>query len=437
MARQRSLRADRYGDVGLGTREPYRSSRGAVRPGPVPLACAGCTTSTTCAAATSCSSAGATPTTPRAAARSGTSRRWRPGLVARGCRVTIFCAAHAAAPPDEVVDGVRFVRRGSKLVRLRAGACCAGAWPVRHRRPGRRRAERAPLLLPPGHPGAGVVLVHHVHREQWPVVYTGRRGQGRLVDRAPARAVALPALPVRRGLARHPRRAPRGSASAGRGSRSCTTAPTRWCTSTRGKAADPTLAVVGRLVPHKQVEHAIDAVARAPGRAARAAAARRRQRLVGGRAARLRRGARRRRLVSCSRARSTRSASTRSTSAPGCCCCPRSRRAGAWSSARPACTRRRPWPTARAGGTRESIADRRSGVLVDDPRRVHRTRCARCCTTSARRTELGAGALRASHDFTWPHAQQAFALVVAAALRGEPVDSQDPEELDDVMQDPA
>ena len=36
------------------------------------------------------------------------------GLVARGCRVTIFCAAHAAASPVEVVDGVRFVRRGSK-----------------------------------------------------------------------------------------------------------------------------------------------------------------------------------------------------------------------------------------------------------------------------------------------------------------------------------
>ena len=42
-----------------------------------------------------------------------------------------------------------------------------------------------------------------------------------------------------------------------------------------------------------------------------------------------------------------------------------------------------------------------------------------------------------SHDFTWPHAQQAFALVVAAALQRRAVDSQDPEELEDVMQTPA
>ena len=33
-----------------------------------------------------------------------------------------------------------------------------------------------------------VVLVHHVHREQWPVVYPGPDRAGRLVDRAPARA---------------------------------------------------------------------------------------------------------------------------------------------------------------------------------------------------------------------------------------------------------
>src|SRR6478736_4264496 len=37
------------------------------------------------------------------------------GLVARGCRVTIFSAAYAGGAPDEVVDGVRHVRRGSKL----------------------------------------------------------------------------------------------------------------------------------------------------------------------------------------------------------------------------------------------------------------------------------------------------------------------------------
>ena len=43
--------------------------------------------------------------------------------------------------------------------------------------------------------------------------------------------------------------------------------------------------MVGRLVPHKQVEHAIDAVAAAARRLPGPAAARRGQRLVGGRAA--------------------------------------------------------------------------------------------------------------------------------------------------------
>ena len=37
------------------------------------------------------------------------------GLVRRGARVTIFCAAHDAAPADEVRHGIRFVRRGSKM----------------------------------------------------------------------------------------------------------------------------------------------------------------------------------------------------------------------------------------------------------------------------------------------------------------------------------
>src|SRR4051794_29596818 len=37
------------------------------------------------------------------------------GLVARGARVTIFCAAHDEAPSDQVIEGVRYVRRGDHL----------------------------------------------------------------------------------------------------------------------------------------------------------------------------------------------------------------------------------------------------------------------------------------------------------------------------------
>src|SRR4051794_13404669 len=37
------------------------------------------------------------------------------GLVQRGARVTVFSAAHAGAPPEDQINGVRYVRNGSKL----------------------------------------------------------------------------------------------------------------------------------------------------------------------------------------------------------------------------------------------------------------------------------------------------------------------------------
>src|SRR6476660_3326573 len=99
------------------------------------------------------------------------------GLVSRGARVTIFCAAHAAAPPEDVVNGVRFVRRGTKLTVYQEGftALARGRLghvdlvvDVQNGMPFMARAAtRAPV----------VVLVHHVHREQWPVVYPGLVGR--------------------------------------------------------------------------------------------------------------------------------------------------------------------------------------------------------------------------------------------------------------------
>ena len=84
-----------------------------------------------------------------------------------------------------------------------------------------------------------VVLVHHVHREQWPVVYPGLVRPDRLVDRAPARAAALPPLPVRRGVAGDPPRARRARRRARPRSPSSTTAPTRARRRTRRAAAAP------------------------------------------------------------------------------------------------------------------------------------------------------------------------------------------------------
>jgi glycosyltransferase involved in cell wall biosynthesis len=180
------------------------------------------------------------------------------GMAARGHDVTIQCAAHRNAPADEVVDGVRFRRRGGRLtVYWRALLAVARARPdlvvdVQNGMPFfSRLVARCPVL----------VLVHHVHREQWPAVLgpvLGRLGwwlESRLAPRMyrkcryltvsevtrdelallgvePARTTV-----VRNGLEQPPR-------------------------TNAERDQEPTIVLVGRLVPHKQVEHAIDAVAR-------------------------------------------------------------------------------------------------------------------------------------------------------------------------------
>ncbi len=92
-------------------------------------------------------------------------------LAAGGDRVTLFCADHGHAPRDEVKDGVRYIRRGHRhsvyvwaavlmiLGRLgRTGTVVEvhNGVPFLARLFTRRRV---------------VVLVHHVHREQWNVVF--------------------------------------------------------------------------------------------------------------------------------------------------------------------------------------------------------------------------------------------------------------------------
>lgn len=182
-------------------------------------------------------------------------------LAAAGHEVTIFCAQYEGAADRETVDGVRFVRAGTKLTVYREAV----------RRV--RRKEFGPLDViidvQNGIPFmsravAGdvpvVVLVHHVHREQWPVVYD--------------------ALRARIGWWIESQLAPRLY-------RDCTYVAvsdrTRSELATLGVDADrvhvihngieqapgldvspapyPHIAVVGRLVPHKRVEHVLRAAA--------------------------------------------------------------------------------------------------------------------------------------------------------------------------------
>ncbi|MFD1826657.1 MULTISPECIES: glycosyltransferase family 4 protein [Mumia] len=182
------------------------------------------------------------------------------GLVERGDRVTVFCAAHDQAPRDELRDGIRFVRRGDKMavyvfaflrLLLRRFGHVDLVVDVQNGLPFfTRLATRKPV----------VVLVHHVHREQWPVVYPGLVGRvgwwieswvaPRLYRRSRYVAVSTATRDelVALGVGRERVSVVHNG-----------TDPTPATDVER--STHPSMCVVGRLVPHKQVEHAIDAVA--------------------------------------------------------------------------------------------------------------------------------------------------------------------------------
>ena len=98
--------------------------------------------------------------------------RMAEGLAAAGLRVSLFCAAHDRAPAEETVGGVRVVRRGGHLSVYPRALLHV----LRHR-------PRVVVDVQNGLPFGSslvtrrpvVVLLHHVHREQWPIVF-GRVG---------------------------------------------------------------------------------------------------------------------------------------------------------------------------------------------------------------------------------------------------------------------
>ena len=344
------------------------------------------------------------------------------GLAARGCRVTVFSAAYAGGAPVEVVDGVRFVRRGSKL-----SVYLQGMWLLATRRLGRVDAvvdvqNGLPFFSATVTRRPVIVLVHHVHREQWPVVYPGLTGRvgwwiesrfaPYLYRRKQYVVVSRATRDELRGLGvRGPR-----VAVVHNGTDPVVSVDAR-------KTAHPSVCVVGRLVPHKQVEHAVDAVLEL-----RAEFPDLRLRVVGSGwwDAELRRYVDERDagdvVVFEGHVSEVRKQEIYEES---------------WLMALPSV--KEGWglvvgeaaahgtPTvaySAAGGTRESIAHGVSGVLVEDPAQFTAA-IGDLLRDADRRRELAAGARRHSDRFTWGHAQGAFAHVVASAMRGEKVDSQD------------
>ena len=82
-----------------------------------------------------------------------------------------------------------------------------------------------------------------------------------------------------------------------------------------------------------------------------------------------------------------------------------------------------------AGGTQESIAHEDSGLLVDDAAGLEQA-TRRLLTDRRLRDRLGAGARDRCTTFSWEHAQTSFAVVLVAAMEGRRIDTADPDEGD-------
>ncbi|MFG3616592.1 glycosyltransferase family 4 protein [Nocardia sp. NPDC047654] len=193
-------------------------------------------------------------------------------LAARGVKVTLRTARYPGAPRRERLDGIDISRAGGRYtVYPRALAALLlgriGLGPLRGLRPDAviDTQNGIPFFATAVTTAPSVVLVHHGHREQWPVAgrLVGRIGwwiESRLSPRVHRHnqylTVSLPSAEelatlgvdrtriavVRNGAEPVPVDAPTGAAE------------------TRTPA--PTVVVLSRLVPHKQIEDALAAVAR-------------------------------------------------------------------------------------------------------------------------------------------------------------------------------
>ncbi|MCV7281602.1 glycosyltransferase family 4 protein [Mycolicibacterium flavescens] len=189
-------------------------------------------------------------------------------LVAAGVEVTLRTASYPGAARREVVDGVRVSRGGGRYtVYIWAGLAMVlarfGLGPLRHAKPDVvvDTQNGIPFMARLAYGRRVAVLVHHCHREQWPVAgaVVGRLGwfvESKLSPRAhrrnqyvtvsPPSARDLTSLGVRPGQIAVVRNG-------------LDEAPPSTLTAER--ASTPRVVVLSRLVPHKQIEDALEAVA--------------------------------------------------------------------------------------------------------------------------------------------------------------------------------
>ncbi|MGK5683334.1 glycosyltransferase family 4 protein [Actinoplanes sp. URMC 104] len=192
-------------------------------------------------------------------------------LVRRGHRATLLCAKHPfGAAEERTAEGVRILRRGGRhTLYLRAAllwlAGFLGLGPL-SRRHGRPTVivdvgNGLPFLAPLWARCPVIALVHHVHREQWPVVLGPRLARfGWWIESVLAPRVYRRCRYVTVSAATRDELAVLG-VDPERVSIIHNGTPDMTTTAPVARTAHPSLVVLGRLVPHKQVEVAIDAVA--------------------------------------------------------------------------------------------------------------------------------------------------------------------------------
>jgi glycosyltransferase involved in cell wall biosynthesis len=189
------------------------------------------------------------------------------GLAALGHDVTVRCAGYPGAAADETVDGVAYVRRGGRFtVYPRAALALA-------RRPRRFDVvidvqNGMPFWAPLFTRARVVNVTHHLHREQWTAVFgptLGRVGwwlESRVAPRVYRRCRYLTvSAATRADLVAVGVAAERISiVYSGLDAPVLPVDSAAW-----PRSPQPSVVVLGRLVPHKRVELAMDAVAALPG----------------------------------------------------------------------------------------------------------------------------------------------------------------------------
>ncbi len=179
------------------------------------------------------------------------------GLAARGHDVTFRTAAYPGALPEETVAGVHYVRRGGhySIYPRALGAHAASSHDVVV-----DVQNGVPYLSPLVTRSPVVNLVHHVHREQWPVVFgprTARFGwwvESQLAPRVYGRTsyVAVSDSTMRELVALGVDR--ERVTIIHNGTDAVADADAE-------RSPGPRVVLLGRLVPQKRVEIALDAVA--------------------------------------------------------------------------------------------------------------------------------------------------------------------------------